>query len=207
MNLILIGAPGVGKGSQAELISKKYNIPHISTGDMIRDHVKTGSDFGLEVKSYMDKGELVPDDLIIGMLEKRIESEKNGYILDGFPRTIEQAKALEKVAEITKVVLFDCREEVIVQRLSGRRVCSKCGEIYHIEFNPPQEEGKCDHDGEDLFQRNDDKPETIKNRLKVYDKQTKPLIDFYEEKGLLIKINAERSKQEIFDDTIDVLGE
>ena len=191
MNLILLGAPGAGKGTQAEKISEELNIPQISTGNILRAAVKNGTECGLQAKSYMDKGALVPDEVVIGILKDRIAEDdcKNGYILDGFPRTVPQAEALEAMGvNIDKVVEISVDDEVIKTRLSGRRVCEGCGASYHIVFNPPKEEGKCDKCGGNVVLRKDDAPETVIDRLITYHKSTAPLIDFYKAKGKLATV-------------------
>ena len=185
MKLVMLGAPGAGKGTQANMIAEKYGIPHISTGDIFRANIKEGTDLGKEAKSYMDKGELVPDELTVRLLLDRVSKDdcKDGYVLDGFPRTIPQAEVLEKELEkngdrIDKAVNVDVPDENIVNRMSGRRACLKCGATYHIVHIPPRKEGICDNCGSELVQRDDDKEETVKNRLKVYHEQTAPLIEF-----------------------------
>ena len=186
MNLIFLGPPGVGKGTIAKEVVKEKKIPQISTGDLLRAAVKEGSELGKEAKEYMDTGKLVPDELVIGLLKDRILKEdcKNGFILDGFPRTIAQAEALENSdVVIDKVLNFKASEETIISRISGRRTCKKCSAIYHIKNIPPKAEGICDKCGAELFQRDDDKPESVKKRLDVYKQQTAPLIDFYREKA------------------------
>ena len=200
MKLILLGAPGVGKGSHAKLISKKYSIPQISMGDIIRENIKQGSGLGLKFKEYTDKGNLVPDELVIELLKDRLKKEdcEEGYILDGFPRTIAQAQALEEITPIDKVLLLDCTEETIVQRLSGRRTCKKCGKIFHIINMVPKVAGICDFCGGELFRRDDDNEETIKNRLKVFNEQTSPLIEFYKNKNILKTIDANPQLDEAF---------
>lgn len=212
MILILLGAPGVGKGTQAELISREFGIPQISTGDILRKEVKEGSELGKQAKKYMDSGALVPDDVIVGMMEKRIKADdcRNGFILDGFPRTTDQAEALDKMLEknsltLYKVVLIDVPKNEIVERLTGRRVCSKCGAVYHIKNNPPKTEGVCDKCGGKLIQRDDDTKEVVENRLKVYEKSTMPLIDYYKKADKLAKINGLGSIEEIFENIKAVL--
>ncbi len=192
MNIIFLGAPGVGKGTYTGKLKILYGIPHISTGDIFRENIKNKTELGRDAEAHIEKGELVPDELTIGMVKNRLAEEdiQNGYILDGFPRTIPQAEALEKFAKIDVVVNFVAAESVIMQRLSGRRICRKCGEIYHIKNIPTQVEGYCDLCHSETYQRDDDKPEAIKERLKVYEKQTKPLIDYYKKKGLIVGIDA-----------------
>ena len=188
MNLILLGAPGAGKGTQAEIISEKLNIPQISTGNILRVAVKNGTECGLKAKSFMDAGALVPDEVVIGILKDRIAEADcaNGYILDGFPRTVPQAEALEAMGvNIDKVIEISVDDEVIKSRLGGRRVCEGCGASYHIEFNPPKTEGKCDKCGGNVVLRKDDAPETVIDRLRTYHEATAPLIDFYKGRGKL----------------------
>lgn len=193
MKIILLGSPGVGKGTYAERISKIYNIPQISTGDMFRGAIKNKTEIGLKAKEYMDKGELVPDDVTIGIVDERLKQDdcKNGFMLDGFPRTIPQADALSDIVVIDKVLDFTASEEIIIDRLSGRRICKSCGAIFHIRNIIPKVEGVCDKCGGELYQRDDDKPEAVKKRLVVYKKQTEPLIEYYTKKGILRSINAD----------------
>ncbi len=205
MNLIFLGPPGVGKGTIAKSIVKEKNIPQISTGDLLRAAVKEGSELGIKAKEYMDSGKLVPDELIINLMQERIAKDdcKNGFILDGFPRTIPQAEALgSSDVQIGKVLNFKAKDETIIQRLSGRRTCKNCNAIYHIKNIPPKVEGKCDKCGGELIQRSDDKPEAIKKRLEVYQQQTAPLIDYYKEKGLLADIETEQPIPKIVKDTM-----
>jgi len=206
MNIVLLGSPGVGKGTYAKRISKIYNIPQISTGDMFREAIKNKTEIGLKAKEYMDKGELVPDDVTIGIVEERLKKDdcKNGFMLDGFPRTIAQAEALDKIIVIDKVLDFTASDEVIIDRLSGRRVCRNCGAIYHIRNIVPKVEGVCDNCGGELYQRDDDKPESVKKRLDVYKKQTAPLIDYYKEKELLADIDANRPIEQVDEIIADV---
>ena len=188
MNLILLGAPGAGKGTQAEVISEKLSIPPISTGNIIREALKNGTPMGLAAKSYMDAGNLVPDDIVIGIIKERLAEKdcENGFILDGFPRTIPQAEALETLGvKIDRVISIEVPDDKIVTRMSGRRVCPKCGASYHVEYKKPSVEGKCNACGEDLIQRKDDAPETVVERLRVYHEQTEPLKSFYEKLGKL----------------------
>lgn len=193
MKIILLGAPGAGKGTQAERISRHYNIPTLSTGEILRSQVRGGTELGLQAKEYMDKGELVPDALVVGMVAAFLSSEenKNGYILDGFPRSIPQAEALDAMGiTIDKVLSIEVADETIVERMSGRRVCPKCGASYHVKYNPPKTEGVCDECGADLIIRADDNESTVKERLNVYHKQTEPLKDFYAKKGNLVTVQG-----------------
>ncbi|SEU01317.1 adenylate kinase [Salinibacillus kushneri] len=213
MNLILMGLPGAGKGTQAEKIVEKYGIPHISTGDMFRSAIKEGTELGKKAKSFMDKGELVPDEVTIGIVRERLGKPdcKNGFLLDGFPRTIAQAEALENLlddmnSKINYVLHIEVPKEKLVDRLTGRRICPKCGATYHVEFNPPEVDGKCDIDGEKLIQREDDQPDTVKNRLEVNMDQAKPLLDFYDEKGYLVTIDGDREIDQVFQDIDEKLG-
>lgn len=205
LNLILMGLPGAGKGTQAEKIKEKYNIPHISTGDMFRLAIKEGTDLGKKAKEFMDQGALVPDEVTIGIVRERLMKDdcKNGFLLDGFPRTIAQAKSLEQLLtelneSISSVLHVDVPEEKLVERLSGRRICPTCGTAYHVEFNPPKVEGICDKDGTPLIQRDDDKPETVKNRLAVNIEQMQPLLDFYQDKGHLVRVNGDQDINDVF---------
>ncbi len=209
MKIILLGAPGAGKGTQAEQISLKLDIPSISTGFIIRQAIADKTEIGIMAKDLIDKGQLLPDDVVIKLLLERIKSDdcKNGYILDGFPRTIAQAEALEEHGiKIDKVVDIDLPDDIIVERLSGRRECSECGRTYHISHNKPSVEGKCDSCGGELVRRKDDEPETIKNRLAVYHKQTEPLIAFYKERGLLLKIDGQGEVATTTDKVFEAMG-
>ncbi|MBO5227453.1 MAG: adenylate kinase [Lachnospiraceae bacterium] len=194
MKLILLGAPGAGKGTQAEVISEKYNIPTISTGNIIRAALKNGTEMGLKAKSYIDAGNLVPDDVVIGIIKERLaESDcQNGYILDGFPRTIPQAEALDELGfDIDAALSIEVADEEIVKRMSGRRVCEKCGASYHTEYKKPAVEGKCNFCDGALVIRKDDEPETVKNRLNVYHEQTEPLKDYYKSCGKLLCVEGQ----------------
>ena len=194
MNMIFLGAPGAGKGTQAEVVCKELNIPAISTGNMLREAVKKGTEAGLKAKSFMDAGELVPDDVVIGILKDRIAQPdaQNGFILDGFPRTVEQAEALDKMGvNIDKVVEIAVSDEAITARMSGRRVCEGCGNSYHIEYKPTKVEGICDACGAKVVQRIDDKPETVQARLKTYHEKTAPLKDYYAKRGKLVTVEGQ----------------
>ncbi|PFJ12910.1 adenylate kinase [Bacillus cereus] len=211
MNLILMGLPGAGKGTQAEQIVAKYNIPHISTGDMFRAAMKAETELGLQAKSFIDKGELVPDEVTIGIVRERLSQEDcvKGFLLDGFPRTVAQASALEEIMKdlgkkIDYVLNINVDSGLLLKRLTGRRICKECGATYHLEFNPPAKADVCDKCGGELYQRSDDNEETVANRLDVNIKQTKPLLDFYEELGYLQSINGEQDINKVFAD-IDVL--
>ena len=212
MKIIMLGAPGAGKGTQAKMIADKYGVPHISTGDIFRANIKNGTELGMEAKKYMDQG-LVPDELTVRILLDRVAQDdcKNGYVLDGFPRTIPQAEVLD--SELTKLgdhidyaINVDVPDENIVKRMSGRRACLTCGATYHIEHVPPKKEGICDVCGSELVLRDDDKPETVKNRLNVYHEQTQPLIDFYTEKGVLKTVDGTVPMEEVFAAITAILG-
>ena len=201
MNLILLGAPGAGKGTQAEKICEKFNIPAVSTGNIIREALKNGTDMGLKAKTYNDAGKLVPDDVVIGIIKERLaESDcANGFILDGFPRTIPQAEALDSMGiVIDKVVDIEVPDEKIAARLGGRRVCLKCGATYHLEYKKPAKDGICDACGDELVQRKDDSPETVLDRLNVYHEQTEPLKDYYAKTGKLVIVEGQ---EEVADTT------
>ncbi|TYS13914.1 adenylate kinase [Rossellomorea vietnamensis] len=213
MNIVLMGLPGAGKGTQAEMIVEKYGIPHISTGDMFRAAMKEETELGLKAKSFMDKGELVPDEVTIGIVRERLSREDchKGFLLDGFPRTVAQADALETILtdldkKIDYVINIQVDKEVLMERLTGRRICKKCGATYHLVFNPPSEEGVCDRCGGDLYQRADDNEETVQNRLDVNIKQTQPLLDFYQDKGYLVNIDGQRDIKEVFSDIDELIG-
>lgn len=213
MKIIMLGAPGAGKGTQAKMIAEKYRIPHVSTGDIFRANIKNGTELGLEAKKYMDQGLLVPDELTVKILLDRVAQEDcvNGYVLDGFPRTIPQAEvldeALNKLGEkIDYAINVDVPDENIVRRMSGRRACLKCGATYHIEHIPPKTEGICDTCGSELVLRDDDKPETVEKRLKVYHEQTQPLIDFYTAKGVLKNVDGTVDMKDVFAAITPILG-
>ena len=203
-NIILLGAPGAGKGTQAAMIAEEFKVPHISTGDILRRNMKEGTPLGLKAKAFVESGGLVPDEVVIGLVEDRLSQDdcKNGYILDGFPRTIAQAEALDKVARIDLAINIDVPFETIIDRLGGRRVCV-CGETYHVSML--NGETTCKRCGKELFIRDDDKPETVKNRLKVYSDQTQPLIDYYRSQNKVVDIEANGTKEEIFADIKKVL--
>lgn len=204
-----MGLPGAGKGTQAEMIKEKYNIPHISTGDMFRQAIKDETELGKKAKAFMDEGALVPDEVTNGIVEERLAKDdcNNGFLLDGFPRTVPQAEALDEITEkqgkrIDYVIHVDVPAEKLVERLTGRRVCPSCGATYHVTNKPPKVEGVCDHDGTELIQRDDDKAETVQKRLEVNIEQTKPLLDFYEEKGVLVTVDGDRAIDEVFADIV-----
>lgn len=214
MKIIMLGAPGAGKGTQAKMIAEKCGIPHISTGDIFRANIKNGTELGAKAKEYMDKGLLVPDELVCDLVVDRIQQAdcEKGYILDGFPRTIPQAEALENALNAIEQKLdyaidIDVPDANIINRMSGRRACVGCGATYHVLFNPTKVEGKCDVCGESLILRDDDKPETVKKRLDVYHTQTQPLIDFYTERKVLVEVDGTQSMDKVFDDIMKILGE
>src|SRR4030042_1321023 len=212
MRLVFLGAPGAGKGTQAKKLVDKYKIPQISTGDILRAAVAAGTPLGKEAKSYMDKGELVPDSVVIGLVKERIAQDdcKKGYILDGFPRNTAQAETLDKVlaemgSPLDTALLVDVDKDVLMKRLTGRRTCKNCQQMYNVYFSAPQKEGVCDKCGGSLFQRDDDKEETIKKRLDVYDTQTAPLFDYYKERGILKSVKGTGSIDEIFKNVCTIL--
>lgn len=199
MNLILMGAPGAGKGTQAERISAKWNIPAISTGDMLRAAIREGNELGKVAKTYIDAGQLVPDEIVIGIIKDYLSSDKckNGFILDGFPRSIAQAEALEAMAvRIDAVLSIEVADEVIVERMSGRRICSGCGASFHVKYNPPSNEGVCDKCGKGLYTRDDDAPQTVTKRLETYHGQTEPLKEFYEARNLLVTVAGQEKVED-----------
>ncbi|MDE7285349.1 MAG: adenylate kinase [Lachnospiraceae bacterium] len=213
MKIIMLGAPGAGKGTQAKMIADKYHVPHISTGDIFRANIKNGTELGMEAKKYMDQGLLVPDELTVKILLDRVAKNdcENGYVLDGFPRTIPQAEVLDKaLAEINDKIDFainvDVPDENIIRRMGGRRACLSCGATYHVEHIPPKKEGICDACGKELVLRDDDKPETVGNRLDVYHKQTQPLIDFYNAKGILKTVDGTADMKDVFAAIVSILG-
>jgi adenylate kinase len=208
LNLILLGPPGSGKGTQGERLQNDFALPYYATGDILRAAVKEGSELGRQAKEYMDRGDLVPDEVIIAMIGERVQSEEasDGFILDGFPRTVPQAEALDEEMEdlgrgITAVLLIDVPDEEVVRRLGGRRTCEQGGHVYHLEFNPPEKEGVCDVDGSKLIVRDDDRPEVIRNRVEQYKSKTEPLVSYYEDRGLLHRVDGasppERVEEEI----------
>lgn len=214
LNLIFLGPPGAGKGTQARMIQEKYSIPQISTGDLMRNEISSGSSLGERVKSYINSGGLVPDELTLSILLNRISKDdcKNGFLLDGFPRTTGQAEALEKAlveknSELSGVIALDVEDSELIGRLADRRICKNCSESYHLQFKKPAVEGKCDHCGGELFQRHDDSEEVIKNRLKVYHDQTAPLVDFYSVRKKLHKIDGKNKINVIFSEICAIIDE
>lgn len=214
MKIIMLGAPGAGKGTQAKKIAAKYNIPHISTGDIFRANIKNGTELGNKAKTYMDQGLLVPDELVVDLVVDRVKQDDcaNGYVLDGFPRTIPQAEALDKALnaigeKMDYAIDVDVPDENIVHRMSGRRACVGCGATYHLEYAPTKAEGVCDVCGKELILRDDDKPETVKKRLGVYHEQTQPLIDYYTNAGILKTVDGTIDINEVFQAIVDILGE
>lgn len=213
MKIIMLGAPGAGKGTQAKMIAEKYNIPHISTGDIFRANIKNGTELGKKAKEYIDQGQLVPDELTLDLVMDRFKKDdcKNGYVLDGFPRTIPQAQALDEALKaigekVDYAIDVDVPDENIVRRMGGRRACVSCGATYHVVYNPTKVEGKCDRCGNDLIIRDDDKPETVLERLDVYHKQTQPLIDYYNEQGVLRSVDGTIDMNDVFAAINDILG-
>ena len=198
-NIVFLGPQGSGKGTVIGKIKGKYGVPHISTGDMFREALKIGTEFGKKAQEYMNRGELVPDDVTVGMVNERVARDDcvDGFMLDGFPRNLSQAEALSKIADITNAVLIDVPEAVSLERLSGRRQCRECGTIFHLSFVPPAKEGVCDKCGGSLYQRDDDKPEAIKERLAIYEKETKPIADFYERGGVLVSVDGAGTPDEV----------
>lgn len=214
MKIIMLGAPGAGKGTQAKKIAAKYAIPHISTGDIFRANIKNNTELGQKAKTYMDKGELVPDELVVDLIMDRFKEADcaNGYVLDGFPRTIPQAEALDKALSangesVDYAINVEVPDENIINRMSGRRACVGCGATYHIQFNPTKVEGICDACGEKLILRDDDKPETVKKRLDVYHQQTQPLIDYYKNAEVLAEVDGTQPMDAVFQGIVEILGE
>ena len=212
MKVIMLGAPGAGKGTQAKKLAAEYSIPHISTGDIFRANIKEGTELGKKAKAFMDAGQLVPDELVCDLVVDRIQQDdcKNGYLLDGFPRTIPQAEALDAAVEklgekIDYAVNIDVPDENIINRMSGRRACVGCGATYHVVYNPPKVEDVCDVCGKSLILRDDDKPETVKTRLDVYHAQTQPLIDYYAGSGVLVTVDGTQNMDKVFTDIKDIL--
>ncbi|MBV1816816.1 adenylate kinase [Anaerosalibacter bizertensis] len=212
MRLVLLGPPGAGKGTQASAIIKKYNIPHISTGDIFRANIKKGTELGKKAKAYMDKGQLVPDELVVSIVKDRLLEDdcKDGFLLDGFPRTVKQAEALDE--ELTKmelkldhVINIDVESDELIKRAVGRRICKNCGATYHIEFNPPKKEEECDVCGGELYQRDDDTEKTVANRIEVYLKETKPLVDYYTKKGIIFSVDGKQAIEDVFKDIVKSL--
>ena len=213
MKIIMLGAPGAGKGTQAKMLAAKYGIPHISTGDIFRANIKNNTELGQKAKTYMDKGELVPDSLVVDLIMDRFKEADcaNGYVLDGFPRTIPQAEALDNALKangekVDFAINVEVPDENIINRMSGRRACVGCGATYHIKYNPTKVEGVCDACGEKLILRDDDKPETVKNRLSVYHEQTQPLIDYYNKAGVLAEVDGTKDMEDVFKDIVNILG-
>lgn len=214
MKIVMLGAPGAGKGTQAKKIAEKYQLPHISTGDIFRANIKNGTELGKKAKTYMDQGLLVPDELVVDLVVDRLKQDdcKNGYILDGFPRTIPQAEALDAALaaigeKMDYALNVDVPDENIINRMSGRRACVSCGATYHVEFNPTKAEGVCDACGAELILRDDDKAETVKKRLDVYHDQTQPLIDYYKNAGILVDIDGTVDMNDVFNAIVTILGE
>ena len=212
MRLVLLGPPGVGKGTQASAIVDKYKIPHISTGDIFRFNIKEGTELGMKAKEYMDKGLLVPDDLVVSIVKDRLTEEdcEAGFLLDGFPRTIRQAEILDEELkamniELDKVINIYADKDILIERVVGRRICKVCGKGYHIKFDPPKEENVCDLDGGELFQREDDTEETVAKRIEVYEEQTQPLIEYYEDKGIIVNVDGTQTIEKVSKDIFQAL--
>ncbi len=211
--LMIVGPPGSGKGTQAEKISQELKICHISTGDTLRESINKKTEFGIEAKSYMDKGELVPDNVVIRIVEEKLKTTEcsNGFLLDGFPRTSAQAEALDEILQklnnnLDHVIVLNVKEEELFKRLVNRRTCKTCGKIYHLIYEPPSRQGICGQCGGELYQRDDDKEETVKNRLKIYNRATEPLIEFYKKKGLLLMVDGNKNIKEVFEDILSKLS-
>ena len=207
-NFVFLGPQGSGKGTVIGKIKDKYGVPHISTGDMFREALKEGTEFGKKAQEYMNRGELVPDDVTCGMVNERVGRDDcvDGYMLDGFPRNLKQAKALAEITTINTAVLLDVPEEISLERLSGRRQCRECGTIFHLQFVPPKVDGVCDKCGGELYQREDDKPEAIKERLAIYRAETMPIVGFYEEAGVLVKVDGSATPDEVAAEIVAKLG-
>ena len=208
MRLVVLGPPGSGKGTQANALQRTRGIPHIASGDLLRANVREDTELGRQAKPYMDRGELVPDDVTCGMVNERIARDDcvNGFMLDGFPRNLKQAEALSEITTINTAVLLDVPEEVSLERLSGRRQCRNCGTIFHLAFVPPKVEGVCDKCGGELYQREDDKPEAIKERLAIYRAETMPIVGYYEGQGVVVKVDGSASPDEVVAEILDKLG-
>ena len=214
LNIVLLGPPGAGKGTQAELIVEKYGIPQISTGDIFRSNIKNGTELGKKAKEYMDRGDLVPDELVVDLVKDRIAQDDcaEGFMLDGFPRTVFQAEELDKIMEarglkINAVLNIDVKPEKLVKRIAGRRVCKACGATYNVDYKPPVKEGICDKCGGEVYQRADDTEETVQNRIQVYFSQTAPLIDYYQKSDVIANINGDQAEDTVFAEIVSVLGE
>ncbi len=214
MRIILMGPPGAGKGTQAEMLAKEYSIPHVSTGDIFRNAIKEGTEMGTKAKEYMNKGALVPDEIVVGIVKERLQKPdcSAGVLLDGFPRTLEQAEALDEVVQelgivIDAVINVEVAEEELVSRLTGRRVCQKCNTTYHVKYNPPKVRNICDHCGGELYQRSDDTVETVKERLSVYNTQTMPIIDFYKRMGNYLSVDGAQQIEKVSKDIVEKLNQ
>ncbi len=207
MNIIVFGPPGGGKGTNSKEISEKFDLPHIATGDIFREEVDQETELGKKIEEYVEQGDLVPDEIVNKVVKKRLSKPdcKDGYVLDGYPRTKDQAESLSEITEIDVVINLDVADDVIVNRLSSRRVCEECGEIYNLEFKPPENEGVCDKCGADLFQRDDDTPEVIRNRLDEYKERTQPLLNYYREKGVVedVSVQEERPIEDVKKEVIE----
>ena len=212
MRMVLLGGPGAGKGTQAQKLAEEYKIVHIATGSILRQAIKDGTEMGIKAKSYMDKGQLVPDEVVVGIIKDRLAMDdvKSGFVLDGFPRTVPQAEALDKITKeinmpLEAVVNIETTSDVVVERLSGRRTCKECQTVYHIVYSAPEVEGKCDRCGGELYHRDDDKEETIRKRLEVYKKQTFPLLEYYKTSGKVMEVSGDVSIDEVFDSIVQAL--